>query len=126
MSTIINNNNNEQLLQQQEQLLKKKYGGMIPQRHNLIHPERRHFDSADWSQKLQQREIKKDEEDQVLLAPVLNKDDVQILGTSPPSSDSANTLNGSMMNQTRKRTSMDESRTTTAAFDTSVQSKLKL
>jgi len=104
------------LLKEQEEKLKAKYGGMIPKK-NLIVSDRKHFDSADWSRSKQQQQQQKQrkfgdadsslffEEDVGVLKPVLGAKDVQ--GTSPPSDASTFTTTNT---QTKRRTSMDESR----------------
>jgi hypothetical protein len=111
------------LLKEQEEKLKAKYGGMIPKK-NLIVSDRKHFDSADWSrskQQQQQQQFSASEqqqrkfgdadsslffdEDVGVLKPVLGAKDVP--GTSPPSDASTFTTTNT---QTKRRTSMDESR----------------
>ena len=105
------------LLKEQEEKLKAKYGGMIPKK-NLIVSDRKHFDSADWSRSKQQQQQQKQrkfgdadsshlffEEEVGVLKPVLGAKDVP--GTSPPSDASTFTTTNT---QTKRRTSMDESR----------------
>jgi hypothetical protein len=113
------------LLKEQEEKLKAKYGGMIPKK-NLIVSDRKHFDSADWSRSKQQQQQQFSsseqqqkqrkfgdadsshlffEEEVGVLKPVLGAKDVP--GTSPPSDASTFTTTNT---QTKRRTSMDESR----------------
>lgn len=103
------------LLKEQEEKLKAKYGGMIPKK-NLIVSDRKHFDSADWSRSKQQQQQQQRkfgdadsslffDEDVGVLKPVLGAKDVP--GTSPPSDASTFTTTNT---QTKRRTSMDESR----------------
>lgn len=111
-------------LKQQEEKLRAKYGGMIPKK-NLIVSDRKHFDSADYwsrgSNKQQQKEVVETEKNsshfvesgadssqEKMLKPVLGAKDVAGLGTSPPSDASTFTTNNN--SQTKRRTSMDESR----------------
>ena len=112
-------------LKQQEEKLRAKYGGMIPKK-NLIVSDRKHFDSADYwsrgSNKQQHKEVVETQEknsshfvesgadssQEKMLKPVLGAKDVAGLGTSPPSDASTFTTNNN--SQTKRRTSMDESR----------------
>ena len=112
-------------LKQQEEKLRAKYGGMIPKK-NLIVSDRKHFDSADYwsrgSNKQQHKEVVETEKNsshfvesgadssqEKMLKPVLGAKDVAGLGTSPPSDASTFTTNNNS-SQTKRRTSMDESR----------------
>lgn len=123
METSSSNEDDRHHLKRQEEKLKAKYGGMIPKK-NLIVSDRKHFDSADyWSrggsnkqQQVRQVETEKnahfgergaDSSRETMLKPVLGAKDVAGLGTSPPSDASTFTNNNS---QTKRRTSMDESR----------------
>lgn len=124
METSSSNEDDRHHLKRQEEKLKAKYGGMIPKK-NLIVSDRKHFDSADyWSrgsntQQQQVRHVETDEKNahfgergadssrETMLKPVLGAKDVAGLGTSPPSDASTFTNNNS---QTKRRTSMDESR----------------
>ena len=114
METSSSNEDDRHHLKRQEEKLKAKYGGMIPKK-NLIVSDRKHFDSADyWSRELTKQQKKShfgesgaDSSQEKMLKPVLGAKDVAGLGTSPPSDASTFTNNNS---QTKRRTSMDESR----------------
>ena len=118
------NTDDQHHLKQQEEKLRAKYGGMIPKK-NLIVSDRKHFDSADYwsrgSNKQQHKEVVETEKNsshfgesgadssqEKMLKPVLGAKDVAGLGTSPPSDASTFTTNNN--SQTKRRTSMDESR----------------
>ena len=114
----------QQHLKQQEEKLRAKYGGMIPKK-NLIVSDRKHFDSADyWSRGSNTQQHKQVETEknshfvesgadsssvEKMLKPVLGAKDVAGFGTSPPSDASTFTTNNNS-SQTKRRTSMDESR----------------
>ena len=125
METSSNTDDDQHHLKQQEEKLREKYGGMIPKK-NLIVSDRKHFDSADYwsrgSNKQQHKEVVETEKNsshfvesgadssqEKMLKPVLGAKDVAGLGTSPPSDASTFTTNNNS-SQTKRRTSMDESR----------------
>jgi hypothetical protein len=125
METSSNTDDDQHHLKQQEEKLRAKYGGMIPKK-NLIVSDRKHFDSADYwsrgSNKQQHKEVVETEKNsshfvesgadssqEKMLKPVLGAKDVAGLGTSPPSDASTFTTNNNS-SQTKRRTSMDESR----------------
>ena len=126
METSSNDEDDQHHLKQQEEKLRAKYGGMIPKK-NLIVSDRKHFDSADYwsrgSNKQQHKEVVETQEknsshfvesgadssQEKMLKPVLGAKDVAGLGTSPPSDASTLTTNNNS-SQTKRRTSMDESR----------------